>query len=202
MQNGRIRLALVCGLLFATGLAMSPSLNAQSGTPEAGVEMVSAAACSVEPRSVEELRALFREVDATTMPDDLAATPAPMPAGTPADEPIAEAVNGVWREIVACLSAGDQPRLFALYSDDMVRRQLQIDIAFGVTEDALIDYLEATPVPISDTESLSVDPLTDVHLLPDGRVAATKAGDSGRAEALIFIPQGDSWLLDAWFEDG
>ena len=37
--------------------------------------------------------------------------------------------------------------MFALYGDDMVRRQLVVDIGFGVTEDALFDFLAATPVP-------------------------------------------------------
>jgi hypothetical protein len=164
--------------------------------------MVTAADCTVAPRAADELRALFREVAATPVPNELATTLAAMPAGAPADEATASAVSDVWREVVACLSAGDQPRLFALYSDDMVLRQLQIDIAFGVTEDALISFLEATPVPISDAEGLAVDPLTDVQILSDGRVAAAKPGDAGRTEALIFIQQDGRWLLDAWYEVG
>ncbi len=195
--------AIVPALLIVVGLGMAPFAGAQSGTPAAGGEMVTAAECTVAPRSAEELGALFREVAATPLPEDLAATPAAeTPAGTPADEATSEAVNGVWREIVACLSAGDQPRLFALYSDAMVRRQLQIDMAFGVTEEALIDYLEASPIPVSDTEGLAVDPLADAQLLADGRVVATKPGEAGRDEALIFIQQDGRWLLDEWYEVG
>lgn len=202
MQNGRSHRAIACGFLLAVVVGSTPHVNAQSGTPEAGAEMVTAADCTVEPRTADALRVLFQEVAATPLPDDLAATPAAMPVGTPADEATVDAVSGAWREIVACLGASDQPRLFALYSDAMVRRQLQIDIAFGVTEDALIAYLEATPVPFSDSEGLSVDPLTDVQLLPDGRVAAVKPGEDDRTEALIFVQQDGRWLLDDWYEVG
>ena len=194
--------AIVPALLIVVGLGMAPVARAQSGTPAAGGGMATAAECTVTPRSADELRTLFREVAATPLPEDLAATPAAMPTGTPADEATTEAVNGAWREIVACLSAGDQPRLFALYSDAMVRRQLQIDIAFGVTEEALIDYLEATPVPISDSEGMVADLLTEVQLLADGRVVAEKPTEAGHSEALVFIQHDDRWLLDEWYEVG
>ena len=202
MQNDRWFRALACGFLLMAGVGLAPHASAQSGTPEAGAEIVTAEDCVVEPRSADALRALFREVAATPLPDDLAATPAPMPAGNPADEATVDAVSSLWHEVVACLSANDQPRLFALYSDAMVRRQLQVDLAFGVTEDALIAYLEATPVPISDAEDLVVDPLTDVQLHSDGRVSALKSGDAGRNEALVFIQHDGRWLLDAWYEVG
>lgn len=195
--------AIIPALLIVAGLGMAPQVGAQSGTPAASDERVTATECTVSPRSADALRTLFREVAATPLPEDLSATPvAETPTGTPADEATTEAVNGVWREIVACLSAGDQPRLFALYSDAMASRQLQIDIAFGVTEEALIDFLEATPVPIADSEAMAVAPLTDVQLLADGRVVATKPGEAGRTEALIFIQQDGHWLLDEWYEVG
>lgn len=203
MGNEGWRRTLTCGVLLAVGVGMTPRVNAQSGTPAAGGEMVTAAECTVEPRSADELQTLYRAVAATPLPDDLAITPAARaPTGKPADEATTAAVNGVWREIVACLSAADQTRLFALYSDDSVRRQLQIDIAFGVTEEALIAYLQATPIPISDTEGLTVDRLTDVQILPDGRVVATKPTEAGHSEALVFIHQDGRWLLDEWYEVG
>jgi hypothetical protein len=193
---------VVPALLVAIGLGITPHVVAGSGTPAAGGELVTAAECTVAPRSADDLRALFREVAATPVPGDLAPTPEAMPMGTPADEATTRAVNGAWREIVACLSAGDQTRLFALYSDDMVRRQLQVDMAFGVTEDALIAYLEASPVPISDSEGLAVDPLADVQILADGRVVAAKPTEAGHTEALVFIQHDDRWLLDEWYEVG
>ena len=98
-----------------------------------------------DPR--DELRALFREVAATPLPASLDAgsTPAAPPAGTPADAQTVAEITATWRQYLACLSAGDQARMFALLSEAMVRRQFVVDIAFGVTEEALFSFLAATP---------------------------------------------------------
>src|SRR5207253_1367628 len=123
---------------------------AQAGTPPAGLDVSAPAACTVAPRSTDELRALFRAVAATPLPTSLEATPAPAlpPPGAPAGEQTVAEITATWRQYLACLRAGDQARMFALLSDNMVRRQFVVDIAFGVTEDALFAYLAATPVPL------------------------------------------------------
>lgn len=192
-----IVLALASLVVFGT-----PGAAAQAGTPPAGSDVISPAECTVDPRSEEELRALFREVAATPAASSLGASPAPAvaPGGEPADEQTVAEINASWRQYLACLISGDQARMFALLSDTMVRRQLAVDIAFGVTEDALFEFLAATPVPVPPDQALPFVPLTDVRVLGDGRVAARGPGDGSREEVLIFVEEGDGWVLDDWFE--
>jgi hypothetical protein len=183
-------------------VAGAPEASAQEGTPAAGLDVASAAECTVEPRPEDELRALYREAAATPVLDSPEASPTPAvaPTGDPADEQTVAEINATWRQFIACISAGDQARLFALFSDDMVRRQFTVDIAFGVTEEALFEFLAATPVPLPPDQSIPVQPFDDARVLSDGRVAVVGPGELGRGDVRIFVKQGDRWLLDDWFE--
>jgi ketosteroid isomerase-like protein len=109
-------------------------------------------------------------------------------------------INATWRQYLACLSSGDQARMFALLSDNMVRRQFVVDIAFGVTEDALFTYLAATPVPLPADQLVPFAPFTDVRVLGDGRVAVVGPGEMGRGDVRIFVKEDDRWLIDDWFD--
>jgi hypothetical protein len=189
--------------LFSLLLVGGPGVRAQAGTLTADQDVASAAECTAAPRSEDELRALFRKA-ATLIPTslELAASPTPAiaPLGDPADEQTVAEISATWREFIACISAGDQARLFALFSDDMVLRQFVVDIAFGVTEDALFDFLSATPVPLPLDQSAPIVPFDDVRVLSDGRVAVVGPGELGRGDVRIFVKKGDRWLLDEWFD--
>lgn len=190
-------LAAGLSLLMVGGLGAS----AQEGTPAASPGTPVAAECTVAPRSEEDLRALFREVAATPLPASIEATPAPAaPDGAPADARTVAEINATWSEYMACIIAGDQARMFALVSDAMVRRQFTVNLAFGVTEEALFDYLAATPEPLPADASVPIDPITEALVLGDGRVAAVGPGDAGRGDVRIFIQDGDRWLLDDWYD--
>jgi hypothetical protein len=190
------------GALLSLAVVGSPGVEARDGTPAARDTIVTPTECTVAPRPEDELRALFRETAATPIPASLEASPAPAapPAGTPADAETVAAVTATWREYLACLSAGDQARMFALLSDAMVRRQFVVDIAFGVTEDALFAYLAATPIPMAPDQTIPIAPFTDVRVLPDGRVAAVGPDEQGRGDVRIFVKAGDRWLLDDWYD--
>ena len=192
-------LAIVVALVSLL-VAGAPRTGAQEGTP-AGLDAPAAAECTVEPRSEDELRALFREAAATPVLDSPEASPTPAapPPGDPADEQTVAEISATWRQVIACINAGDQARMFALFSDDMVRRQLFIDIAFGVTEDALFAFLAATPVPLPDP-SVPVVAFADARVLDDGRVAVIGPGELGRGDVRIFVREGDRWLIDDWFD--
>jgi hypothetical protein len=197
-RRGRVIVLTLCVLMVA-GV---PAAASQAGTPVAGSDALAAVACTVEPRAEDELRALFREVEATPLPGSLDASPQPAdpPKGAPADAQTVDEITATWQQYLACLSAGDQSRMFALLSDDMVRRQFVVDLAFGVTEDALFAYLAATPVPPLPDQAVPFVPFADVRVLDDGRVAVVGPGDGGRGDVRIFIKQGDRWLLDDWFD--
>ena len=188
----------LCSLLVVG----APGVDAQEGTPTAGLDIPTPAECTVAPRSEEDLRALFRGVAATPVLDSPEASPTPavLPTGGPADEQTVAEINATWRQYLACLSSGDQARMFALLSDNMVRRQFVVDIAFGVTEDALFAYLATTPVPLPADQLVPFAPFTDVRVLGDGRVAVVGPGEMGRGDVRIFVKEDDRWLIDDWFD--
>jgi hypothetical protein len=198
----RHRLLAIAGALCSLVVVGSSDVSAQEGTPTAGLDVPAPAECTVEPRSEDELRVLFREVAATPVRDSPEASPTPAvpPTGAPADEQTVAEINATWRQYIACITAGDQARMFAVLSDDMVRRQFVVDIAFGVSEDALFEFLAATPVPLLPDQSVPFVPFDDVRVLPDGRVAAVGPGELGRGDVRIFVKEGDRWLVDDWFE--
>jgi hypothetical protein len=179
----------------------APGAGGQEGTPTAGLDVPAPTECTVEPRSEDELRALFREVAATPVLDSSEASPTPAvpPTGAPADEQTVAEINATWRQYIACITAGDQARMFALLSDDMVRRQFVVDVAFGVSEDALFVYLSATPVPLPPDQSVPFVPFADARVLGDGRVAVVGPGEQGRGDVRIFVKDGDRWVVDDWF---
>ena len=82
----------------------------------------------------------------------------------------------------------------------MVRRKFVVDVAFGVTEDALFAYLAATPVPLLPDQSAPFVPAADARVLSDGRVAVVGPGEGGRGDVRIFVKEGDRWLIDDWFD--
>jgi hypothetical protein len=174
-HEARPRLCLPATIvaMFSLLVVGGPGARAQESTPAAGLDVATAAECTVTPRSTDELRALFREAVATPVLDSSIASPTPAiaPTGAPADEQTIAGVSATWRQFIACIAAGDQARMFALVSDDMVRRQFVIDVAFGVTEDALFEFLAATPVPLPPDQSIPIPPFDDVRVLSDGRVA-------------------------------
>jgi hypothetical protein len=198
----RLCLPAIVVALFSLLAVGGPAARAQGGTPTAGLDAPAAAECTVAPRSEDELRALFREAAATPVLDSSQANPTPAiaPTGDPADEQTVSEVSATWRQFIACITAGDQARMFALFSDDMVRRQFVVDIAFGVTEDALFEFLAATPVPLPPDQSVPIPHFDDVRVLSDGRVAVVGPGELGRGDVRIFVKEGDRWLLDEWFD--
>jgi hypothetical protein len=201
--QGQLRCCLLASIVvFSFVVAGGPGASAQAGTPTAGPDVPAPAECTVAPRSEDELRALFREVAATPIPTSAEAIPAPAvaPTGAPADEQTAADINATWRQYLACITSGDQARMFALLSDDMVRRQFVVDIAFGVSEDALFAFLAATPVPLLPDQAVPFVPFTDVRVLSDGRVAALGPGERGRGDVRIFVKEGDHWVIDDWFD--
>jgi hypothetical protein len=121
----------------------------------------------------------------------LAASEAELPAGAPADDATVTEIVATVRELIACNNAGDLARVFAFYTDDLIRRALAGDPAA-----ALAAALAAPPTAGAQTELLAV---RGVRVLDDGRVGAiVEARDSQRTVVafLAFVQAGDRWLVD------
>lgn len=169
------------------GAASSPS-----GTP--------AATCSREPRTVEELRRLASPAPsgplAPTSLDDL---PTQLPTGTAVDARTGAAIRSVMEQLGACFLAGDQLGGFAYFSDGFVRSLRSF------TEDELLALATTTPTAEPDQSFYSVEDVSRVERLDDGRVGAlvTAGGGCERSQPkptcvnyVLFVEEEGLWLID------
>jgi hypothetical protein len=166
--------------------------TAQEATPAAG-EVVDPSECQVGPRSVESIQQLV----GTPPAGGVEATPEGMViaelTGEEADEATVEAVTATYRELVACLNAGDFLRIYALYTDDYVFRH------FAERAQDL-EQLQATPSPNSEQPTALVG-VSNVRVIEDDRVAARVETHDPRLDGNIVIDAilaqvGDRFLID------
>ena len=150
-------LTVLSMLLFA-----HPAVIAQSATPAAG-EVIDPAECQVEPRTIEELQQLVGTASKGTEATPGAAQAGSM-QGENADEATVQAVTQTYRELVACLNGGQFLRVYALYTDDYLRRTLnQSGINF--------EQMQATPAP-DQQERTALVSVSDVRQLAGHQVTA------------------------------
>ena len=196
------RLALTVFALVA--LALPTAARAQDATPAAGGDVPAPEECTIEPISVDHLTQLL----GTPVPEVVATpaaspTPFAMPEGTPADEATVAEITAAVRQFIACLNAGDLPRVLALYTDRAIVELFLAPIGGEATAQQILDALGAPEVVPEDqrTVLISVD---DVRVLPDGRIAALITGDDRSnprpaGPALIFFVEVDGrWLVDGF----
>ena len=181
--------------LLALALVGPPLVGAQDATPAASP--IAADACTVAPRSADELIAIWSAPAATPPPGSGAATSTPAPAGEPADAATVAGITATARELVACANAGDAARLLALYTDALVA-------GFGPGPDQAEAEVRAVlaqpPVPVPPEARQTLLGVSAVRVLPDGRVAASLAvGDPASPTPpdthLVFARVGDRWLV-------
>src|SRR5829696_5407346 len=178
-------LTVLSMLLFA-----HPAVIAQDATPAAG-EVVDPAECQVEPRTVEALQQLVG-----TASEGAEATPGAAQAGSmqgeDADEATVQAVNQTYREVVACLNAGEFLRVYALYTGDYLRRTLN---------DSGIDLEQIQTTPAPDRQQMTaLAGVSDVRQLAGGRVTArveTMSSPEGTSSVIqgVLEPVDDRYLI-------
>ncbi|CAA9554196.1 MAG: hypothetical protein AVDCRST_MAG19-1079 [uncultured Thermomicrobiales bacterium] len=181
--------------LLALALVGPPLAGAQAATPAASP--IAADACTVAPRSADELIAIWSAPAATPPPGSAAATSTPAPAGEPADAATVAGITATARELVARANAGDFARLLALYTDALAA-------GFGPPPDQAEAEVRAAlaqpPVPVPPEARQTLQGVSDVRVLPDGRVAASLAVGDPTTPAppdtfLVFARVGDRWLV-------
>ncbi len=183
----------VLGIMLVVG---PDSVRGQEATPAGAV------ACTVEPRSIDELLTVWYGTDDTleaAPPEDVPSiAEAELPTGQPADEATVEAVDAVVREWIACSDLFQLARMTTLMTDEAVR-------AFGPHEEdtrdqvqALLEEQAAATPEAGQTGVTVLEAPRDVRVLDDGRVGGIWAVE-GEAAFIILEQQGDHWLLDALF---
>lgn len=183
-------LSIIVGSLVVFGL-LAPGAAAQPATPAVGT-VIPASQCTVGPRTIESLQQLV----GTPASGGASATPSLAAvgtlAGTPADPDTVEAVTTTYRQLVACLNAGDYLRIYALYTDAYVTRLLQ---RTGLN----LNQLEATPAP-NQFQTTAFVGVHDVRVLPDGRVAARVETFDPRAGRVVvdalLVKEDDRYLIN------
>jgi hypothetical protein len=180
--------ALLLGLL-TSGLA--PGAQAQDATPagEATFPFTpDPADCQVEPRSADELVALWFEngtpIPLATPQSEAQLTEVTVPVGPAADAETVAAVTEAVRQILGCFAAGDFPRALALFTDDLAR---QFGPEPGTTEEEVRAFVEATPEPGAEGEVGEVLAITDVMELADGRVGAFIVSDEAGTLTTVYV---------------
>jgi hypothetical protein len=193
-----------CALLLIAGVSLSrmPSVGAQA-TPTAGMlDVPSPQECQVAPRQFP----LFPE----GVGQRAAATPLPLPLPTPpaapfvpprgeaADAKTVAAVTATVREAIACRNGNDFLRAYALFTEKMI-----VSLFGGpATIDPEVGQVIAEqPGPLPRRQRVALVDVSDVVLLPDGRVGAvvdTQTVKQAFRDYLFFTrdPASGRWLID------
>ena len=193
---------------LAALLVTGPVL-AQESTPEAdGTEnprLVAPAECVAEPRTFEDIAAILA-LDGEGVPAP-AMTQITPPLGEVADAETSISIKEAARQVLACFNAGDIPRAAGLMTENGVRRAY-----WGLTIDAENRELARTritapPEPRAEEALVRLITVTDVSLLPDGRISAFVVLNEpllppAGPETLLFIfaNQDGEWLVDDWID--
>jgi hypothetical protein len=193
---------------LAALLVAGPVL-AQESTPEAeGPEnprLVAPSECVAEPRAYEDIAAILAlDGDGVPAPALTQITP---PLGDVADAETSISIKQAARQVLACFNAGDIPRAAGLMTENGVRRAY-----WGLTIDAENRELARTritapPEPRAEEVLARLITVTDVSLLPDGRIAAFVVLNEpllppSGPETLLFVfaNQDGRWLVDDWID--
>jgi hypothetical protein len=155
-------------LALALALGKGEPGGAQGATPSG--EGTGAIRCEeIEPRDLAALRALSgtpqagRTQGAQQTSSTASPTPFAMPDGQPADEATLTEIETLYLHLVTCLNAGDYLRVYALYTDDYLTRNL--------SEETLVQ-LGATPIPVEESTQSEFGGVREARLLDDNRIAA------------------------------
>jgi hypothetical protein len=149
--------------------------------------------CRVEPRTVDELRALAA---GTPVPFEDLSLREIADTGVPADPTTSAAVTAAIAEFAACAGTGHNLRTFALLTDDGLRA-----IVGGIAPEELGYYL-ATPTP--DNQPSGSPPtlvIADIRVFPDGRAGA-RVSFGGELAYVTLAEEADGWRIAAFDDRG
>lgn len=157
--------------------------------------------CRVAPRELSSVLAVV----GTPRPGETA-TPAPLPTAVPPGSGLAVdegaiilAVGKTINDVFACNNAGDRPRLFALFTEDGLRRE------FGPLSAQRVDDIAEPPVALPEAERTAILGLGGHRRLADGRVgvyvvtapaAAAASGAPGTPAFFVLAEREGRWLVD------
>ncbi len=162
---------MLAALLMATAAMPAAAQSATPAATPAGApyslpDVPDPALCDTEPISREALNGAIE--------GDASATPVPfrngvVPEGEPANPDQVAAVYGMVRRLVACYSAGELLRAYAMFTPGYFHRVFGKQ---GAYTDAAYDSL-STPQPADADERVKILAIENIRVLTDGRIGAT-----------------------------
>ena len=192
--------ASTCARRFALGFAialillLSLPLGSARADPTATPVAPAPEECTVHPLTAASLRRL-----AATPDDDRQLVTPPLTDQAPADAAITETVTDTIREAIACANANQPLRSLALFTDRFLQWRFGPDHRDDL--ESLIAASTRSPAPAADADRLVLIAVSDLRLLPDGRVSAVVITENAerRFEDLLILDQVDGrWLIDEW----
>jgi hypothetical protein len=150
--------------------------------------------CTVAPRPIEEIEALEPENAGASITEPNPArdaTPLINLQHTPADGETTKEIEAAYREWIACSNAGDKYRMYAMFTDDMIRSGM---VDFSSMENA------GNPIPEGD--QLAILDISYVREFDDGRAGGVLVIAPSNYPAVIqpvifiFKREDDRWLID------
>lgn len=204
MQRWRALAMVPIAATLLTGSAF-----AQESTPEAsGVEnprLVDPSECVSEPRTYEDIATIL-DIDGEGVPAP-AMTQITPPLGEVADTATSISIQEAARHVLACFNAGDIPRAAGLMTENGVRRAYWGLTINEESRELARTRIAADPEPRAEGTLVRLITVTDVSMLPDGRVAAFVVLNEpllppGGPETLLFVfaNQDGNWLVDDWID--
>lgn len=176
-------------LVVALALVFSQQAIAQDATPASGVSCE-----GIEPRDAEFFSGLTESSGEVSEP--VLASPGPdgeftLPEGEPADEETVAGITQTYEALVACTNTGDYLRIFALYTDDYLIRNL---------DEAALEQLDATPAPVEASTESEFGGVLEARQIDEDHVAALVSvtnQQSGEILILATLVRGDAgWLIN------
>jgi hypothetical protein len=185
--------ALAAGLVVGS-LGPGMTAAAAQATPAAAERRL----CRVEPATADRFLAALDAAAAT------AATPGPLqrltletlPAGEPADSATVEGVTVTVQTALECRNLGDFARVYALFSDRLIG---QIYGGRETVPPEIRQILQEPQRQVRPPFWVNLIELSDVRLLPDGRVGAvvvTANATHSFTDYLFFVNEDGAWLID------
>jgi hypothetical protein len=171
---------------------------------EAGAFAPDPAACQTEPRSVEEIVALFTNATPAATGDSGSVE---VPTGRVASEALASSVTSTVHEAFACLNGGNMLSFFGLLTDGAI-----VTTFPWIGEELRKDPVSAeltNPAPLPADQFQTIVAVADIRSLGPDRAGAVvvfldpASGNPGaNALYLVFTRDDGRWLIDQVIEFG
>ncbi|MCC7021884.1 MAG: hypothetical protein IT338_03600 [Thermomicrobiales bacterium] len=176
------------------------SVLAQATPTPAALDVPAPDDCQIAPRALPLFPpGVGQRTAATPRPlASPAAGPAVVAVGAPADAETAAAVTATVREALACRNAGDFPRAYALFTQQML---IQLFGGPATIDPEIQAAMSEKPHHLPRGQRIGLVSLEQATIMPDGRVAAIVTTATPRRlfrDRLVFAHDSATgrWLID------